>query len=139
MCNKAIEKGVVEPTDVIDYTYSNSRLNEIESGNIKTKNSNDNSIFCKLTTNSENFGVCVNEDEKNYRIRKLTPKECFRLMAVRDDNFERIAKNQSNASLYHLAGDSIVVSVLVAILGKFVKGFDFNKYVESFYKQIKEN
>lgn len=115
VCNKAIEKGVVEPTDVIDYTYSNSRLNEIENGEIKTKNSNDNSIFCTLTTNSENFGVCVNEDEKNYRIRKLTPKECFRLMGVKDEDFERIAKNQSNQSLYHLAGDSIVIDVLMSV------------------------
>lgn len=51
----------------------------------------------------------------DYRIRKLTPRECFRLMGVRDEDFEKIAKNQSNASLYHLAGDSIVVNVLMAI------------------------
>ena len=76
---------------------------------------------------------------QNLRIRKLTPRECFRLMAVRDENFEMIAKNQSNASLYHLAGDSIVVAVLVAILGQFVVGFDFDQYVQEFYKQIKEN
>lgn len=76
---------------------------------------------------------------QNLRIRKLTPRECFRLMAVRDENFERIAKNQSNASLYHLAGDSIVVAVLVSILGQFVVGFDFDQYVQEFYKQIKEN
>ena len=76
---------------------------------------------------------------QNLRIRKLTPRECFRLMAVRDENFERIAKSQSNASLYHLAGDSIVVAVLVAILGQFVNGFDFDQYVWEFYKQIKEN
>ena len=49
------------------------------------------------------------------RIRKLTPKECFRLMGVKDEDFENIAKNQSNASLYHLAGDIIVVNVLMAI------------------------
>ena len=76
---------------------------------------------------------------QNLRIRKLTPRECFRLMAVRDENFEMIAKSQSNASLYHLAGDSIVVAVLVAILGQFVVGFDFDQYVQEFYKQIKEN
>ena len=48
-------------------------------------------------------------------IRKLTPKECFRLMGVKDDDFENCAKNQSDNSLYHLAGDSIVVNVLMAI------------------------
>ena len=51
----------------------------------------------------------------NYRIRKLTPKECFRLMGVKDEDFEKCAKNQSDSSLYHLAGDSIVVNVLMAI------------------------
>jgi DNA (cytosine-5)-methyltransferase 1 len=51
----------------------------------------------------------------NLRIRKLTPKECFRLMGVKDEDYEKIAKNQSDSSLYHLAGDSIVVNVLMAI------------------------
>ena len=45
------------------------------------------------------------------RIRKLTPKECFRLMGVKDEDFEKVKKNQSDSSLYHLAGDSIVVNV----------------------------
>lgn len=49
------------------------------------------------------------------RIRKLTPKECFRLMGVKDEDFEKVAQNQSDSSLYHLAGDSIVVNVLMAI------------------------
>ena len=57
----------------------------------------------------------------NYRIRKLTPKECFRLMGVKDEDFEKIAQNQSNASLYHLAGDSIVVNVLMAIFKNMLK------------------
>ena len=51
----------------------------------------------------------------NTRIRKLTPKECFRLMGVKDEDFEKARKNQSDSSLYHLAGDSIVVNVLMAI------------------------
>ena len=57
----------------------------------------------------------------DYRIRKLTPKECFRLMGVKDQDFEKIAQNQSNASLYHLAGDSIVVNVLMEIFKKFLR------------------
>jgi len=53
--------------------------------------------------------------KKDLRIRKLTPKECFRLMGVKDEDFEKVAQNQSDSSLYHLAGDSIVVNVLMAI------------------------
>ena len=52
---------------------------------------------------------------ENYRIRKLTPKECGRLMGVRDDDIDTMSVNQSNSSLYHCFGDSIVVDVLMAI------------------------
>lgn len=56
----------------------------------------------------------------NLRIRKLTPKECFRLMGVKDEDFDKVAQNQSNASLYHLAGDSIVVNALMAIFRQMI-------------------
>ena len=65
----------------------------------------------KASEGSGNIPKVVND----LRIRKLTPNECFRLMGVKDEDYEKCAKNQSNASLYHLAGDSIVVNVLMAI------------------------
>ena len=55
------------------------------------------------------------------RIRKLTPLECFRLMGVKDEDYYKVAKNQSNSSLYHLAGDSIVVDVLMSIFKELIK------------------
>lgn len=58
------------------------------------------------------------ESIEKMKIRNLTSKECFRLMGVKDDDYYKIAKNQSNSSLYHLAGDSIVVNVLMAIFGE---------------------
>ena len=64
----------------------------------------------------ENVGVMMND----LRIRKLTPKECFRLMGVKDEDFKKIAKNQSDSSLYHLAGDSIIVNVLMAIFKEMI-------------------
>lgn len=66
-----------------------------------------------LKTSCDDVGVV-----DNLRIRKLTPKECFRLMGVKDEDYERIAKNQSNSSLYHLAGDSIVIDVLMYIFNQ---------------------
>lgn len=51
----------------------------------------------------------------NLRIRKLTPRECGRLMGVKDEDIDKILKNQSNASAYHLFGDSIVVNCLYYI------------------------
>lgn len=109
--NQAIENGLMKPYDIIDYTYSNARLDEIKSGKIKTKNSKNNQIANTLTTNAENMGVCV----PNLRIRKLTPKECWRLMGFDDADFEKAEKVNSNSQLYKQAGNSIVVNVLMAI------------------------
>ena len=50
---------------------------------------------------------------KNYRIRKLTPTECLRLMGVRDEYSKRMTC--SNAQKYKQAGNGIVVNVLMAI------------------------
>ena len=71
----------------------------------------------------------------NYRIRKLTPKEVFRLQGVKDEDYEKIAKNQSNASLYHLAGDSITTSVLMAIFGE-ILGVDYKSKIHELEKSI---
>jgi len=60
------------------------------------------------------------QENTNLRIRKLTPKECFRLMGVKDEDIDLIMENQTNASGYHLAGDSIVVNVLMAIFSNLI-------------------
>ena len=52
----------------------------------------------------------------NLKIRKLTPKECWRLMGFDDEDYERAAQVNSNTQLYKQAGNSIVVNVLEAIL-----------------------
>lgn len=52
------------------------------------------------------------------RIRKLTPKECFRLMGFDDTDHDVLAENGiSNSQIYKMAGNSIVVDVLEAIFG----------------------
>lgn len=56
------------------------------------------------------------------RIRKLTPKECLRLMGFRDD-FKQVV---SNTQLYRQAGNSIVVDVLIALL----KQMDITKFTK---------
>ena len=88
----------------------------IEKDNLYEKNNRcyfDDGLAPTLTATSS--------DEKiisNLRIRKLTPRECFRLMGVKDEDFDKVKKNHSDSSLYHLAGDSIVVNVLMAIFEK---------------------
>lgn len=49
------------------------------------------------------------------RIRKLTPKECWRLMGFDDTDFDKAAHHNSNTQLYKQAGNSIVVDVLYYI------------------------
>ena len=55
-------------------------------------------------------------DDEYYRIRKLTPRECFRLMGMRDDDIDKIqGAGISNTQQYKMAGNSIVINVLEAI------------------------
>ena len=58
---------------------------------------------------------------KKFRIRKLTPRECFRLMDVDDKDIDKIqASGISNSSQYKLAGNSIVVNVLYHLFRKLI-------------------
>jgi DNA (cytosine-5)-methyltransferase 1 len=57
-----------------------------------------------------------------YRIRKLTPLECWRLMGFDDSDFHKAEKVNSNTQLYKQAGNSIVVNVLEAILEELLHG-----------------
>lgn len=56
--------------------------------------------------------------ENNVCIRKLTPRECFRLQGLIDSDIDNIMANQTKTSDYHLAGDSITCSTLMSIFGK---------------------
>lgn len=71
------------------------------------------------TTNLQNecFNIFESGDIKinDLRIRKLTPKECWRLMGFSDEDFEKAKRVNSDTQLYRQAGNSIVVNVLVEI------------------------
>lgn len=53
--------------------------------------------------------------ESQYRIRKLTPRECGRLMGVSDEDISKMEKVNSNTQLYKQFGNSIVVDVMCAM------------------------
>ena len=57
----------------------------------------------------------------NIRIRKLTPRECWRLMGFDDEDFNKARAVNSDTQLYKQAGNSIVVNVLEAIMGNMFK------------------
>ena len=54
----------------------------------------------------------------NLRIRKLTPKECWRLMGFDDEDLYKAEAVNSNTQLYKQAGNSIVVDVIEEIYEK---------------------
>ena len=79
-------------------------------------------------TTNESISQCLTEPHHNsqrlfdgLRIRKLTPKECWRLMGFDDEDFEKAAKVNSNTQLYKQAGNSICVPVLMAIFKELIK------------------
>lgn len=59
-------------------------------------------------------------DVGGLRLRKLTPKECFRLMGFDDESFHRAEAVNSNSQLYKQAGNSIVVPVIQNIIQNLV-------------------
>ena len=70
--------------------------------------------FCVDTCHTG--GIKEHYSDNSFRIRKLTPRECFRLMGVKDDDIDKIQEaGISNTQQYKMAGNSIVVNVLEAI------------------------
>ena len=68
-------------------------------------------------TGGEGHGVVTND----LRVRKLTPKECGRLMGVKDEDINNILKHQSQSSGFHLFGDSIVTTCLMGLFGQLLE------------------
>ena len=90
------------------------------------------------TITATETGIC--RIESPIRIRKLTPKECFRLMGFSDENFDAAQKaGVSNSQLYKQAGNSIVVDVLYYIYVELYKVMPYlfdNLKLSSFFSGI---
>ena len=116
--DRAFEKKLIVPNDAIEFTYSNARLKEIEEGFIKKQNRADNTIMSTLKTNPDQIGIVL----EGGAARKLTPKECWRLMGFADEDYEKAAKVCTAKQLYKQAGNSIVVDVLYNIFKELLNG-----------------
>ena len=66
---------------------------------------------CPTLDTACNVGQITND----FRIRKLTPRECFRLQGFPDEYFDRAAEVCSDAQLYKQAGNSVTVNVIYEI------------------------
>lgn len=93
-----------------------------------------------LTTRPEGFKTAILPVTNNIRIRKLTPKECFRLMGFSDKDFDAAHKvGVSNSQLYKQAGNSIVVDVLYYIYVELYKAMPYlfdNLKLSSFFSGV---
>lgn len=67
-----------------------------------------------IKASQHDAGVVLNSDN-GFRIRKLTPKECWRLQGFPDEYFERAARVNSDSQLYKQAGNSVTVNVIYEI------------------------
>lgn len=102
-------------------------LTSVEQGNVVDRHqvSVANTVTSAKRDNTQNYVV------DQFRIRKLTERECFRLMGVADIDIDKIRQVVSKTQCYKLAGNSIVVDVLVAIFNQL---FSENKTTD---KQLK--
>lgn len=94
---------------VADLSFPNSRTRR---GRVQ-----DGGNICPTIT-AESNGLC--RIETQYRIRKLTPLECWRLMGFSDEDFHKAEAVNSNSQLYKQAGNSIVRNVLMAIFSQMI-------------------
>lgn len=101
-------KGYIEVNEggLLNYSFIESekrRGRVIENGKVSP------TIDCKAEVG------LVTEDGKRIKVRRLTPRECFRLQGFPDEYFERAAEVNSDTQLYKQAGNSVTVNVIYEI------------------------
>ena len=118
--------GNTEPKIIVFDNYNNCVKADQSSVGTLTRNCGNDAI---------RNGVKIVEKECDYRVRKLTERECGRLMGVKDDDISKIGKNLSRSAQYHTFGDSIVTSCLMAIFGKMFN-VDYESKIKELTKKI---
>lgn len=111
---QATEQGYVEvkPGSLFDGSYPNSKTRR---GRVQ----DEGKTSPTLMAHGEPPNYYEGKIEQTYRIRKLTPRECFRLMGVTEANIDKIQQSGvSQSQQYKMAGNSIVVDVLEHIFRK---------------------
>ena len=90
----------------------------------------DNGIPANLVAGTH--GYVNSHIATQYRIRKLTPRECGRLMGVSDEDIDKMAAVNSNTQLYKQFGNSIVVDVMCAMFKNLnIKQGDSNEALQT--------
>lgn len=96
-------------------------LNQIIGGSQGMRVYDPNNISCTLSSQGGGMGAktglykITDAYSQRMRIRKLTPKECFRLQGFTDEQFEKANAVNSNSQLYKQAGNAVTVNVVEEI------------------------
>nr|WP_312985964.1 DNA cytosine methyltransferase [Clostridioides sp.] len=101
---------VAEIGDSINISFPNSKTRRGRVGK---------SVAQTLDTNCQQATL-----DSNLRIRKLTPRECFRLQGFPDEYFDRAEEVNSDSQLYKQAGNSVTVNVIYEIARRLEGDFD---------------
>lgn len=114
---------VVVPKDIVPTLRSQTHGNEpnvcikVEEATKLDTNCNQG-IFVKVSDELVVYAVWYEKYQCYIAIRKLTPKECFRLQGWSDDYFEKAQFVNSDSQLYKQAGNGVTVTVIEAIARK---------------------
>ena len=133
------EQAVVVPNETVNPFIVASRGRNPENPSDRTVGvpttqhleANSQGLCNTLTTVQKDNYVCEpnNELENNnkylFKIRKLTPMECWRLMGFSDECYHKAAAVSSKSRLYEMAGNSIVTNCLQRMMKQLLKSVEF--------------
>ena len=108
---------IAEPIAYVKEATKKGYAEIYEDDSVKTRRDRVGKGFAQTLTTSCNQAV-VEPEAKSFRVRKLTPRECYRLMGFTDEQFDKSQAFSSDSQLYKQAGNSIVVDVLYYIFEK---------------------
>lgn len=108
------DKRVIEGSQVTRQDLCRVERMPLKFLNRNGKQTGEDYAFCVDTCHTG--GIKEVYENNDFRIRKLTPRECFRLMGMNDCDIDKIQQaGISNSQQYKMAGNSIVVNVLEEI------------------------
>ncbi|MBF1153471.1 MAG: DNA cytosine methyltransferase [[Eubacterium] sulci] len=114
---EAVKKGYTEATkgDSINFAFPNSKLRRGRVGKqvAQTLDTNCNqAAVVEIAEDCKAWAIWSDKYNCYLAIRKLTPRECFRLQGWQDEYFERAEQFNSNNQLYKQAGNGVTVTVI---------------------------
>ena len=116
--NSDHENNVLKITEATSQGYAEADVGDsvnLSHPNSKTRRGRVGKKIANTLLAGESQGVV----EPDFRIRKLTPRECWRLQGFPDWAFDKAKEVNSNSQLYKQAGNSVTVNVIAAIAKEF--------------------